>query len=509
MKKLHSILFAVLTASASYAAELWYQAVDDVRSWDTLAAWQGANALPTSTDIINLNNSSIVVPNYLRITNGVTALASVLHIGDQKMEDGRLVGLKIEQGGTLNLTASGTFNLIVGNEGRGALWLDGGEVKASGWNVFIGNHTGSYGEIVVGHGAAFTPAEQNSQWKKSMIVGLYGIGKMTTFADIGFPLMELRIGGTTQGWSSFHAAGSTVLCDICQVGGIVYYGEEVGIQNVRNDLPGYGELILSNATLKIASVLPENTVAQFSIGRFDGGYGILRGCGAVQGSGADSNNVRIWMNEGQIIADGFGEEAALDLNSVVSIRNNTSEIAADTTNGWYAVNKGAALFPRIWFSSDSTTTVVGGWSGDTDPGFVNSVGVSVSGVEGSNRHLRGGLFADGRSDVHADLMPRNDGVIGIWKIGMTASVSGSDVLDYGSADLTFRYDQSKVNVGEPIALYRWNGFRWERVAEKIADSTFKISASDLVRPASYGGIYNIGTFALVKKDLKGLVITVL
>jgi hypothetical protein len=215
------------------------------------------------------------------------------------------------------------------------------------------------------------------------------------------------------------------------------------------------------------------------------------------------------MDEGKIIADGFGEEAELNLNSVVSIRNNTSEIAADTENGWYAVNKGAALFPRIWFSSDSTTTVVGGWSGDTDPGFVNSVGVSVSGVEGSNRHLRGGLFSDGRSDVHADLMPRNDGVIGIWKIGMTASVSGSDVLDYGSADLAFRYDQSKVNVGELIALYRWNGSRWERVAEKIADSTFKISVSDLVRPASYDGIYNIGTFALIKKDLKGLVITVL
>ena len=83
--------------------------------------------------------------------------------------------------------------------------------------------------------------------------------------------------------------------------------------------------------------------------------------------------------------------------------------------------------------------------------------------------MRGGLFSDGRSDVHADLMPRNDGVIGIWKIGMTASVGGSGVLDYGSADLTFRYDQSKVNVGEPIALYRWNGSRWERVAEKIAD----------------------------------------
>ena len=33
--------------------------------------------------------------------------------------------------------------------------------------------------------------------------------------------------------------------------------------------------------------------------------------------------------------------------------------------------------------------------------------------------------------------------------------------------------------------------------------------SDLARPTSYDGIYNIGTFALIKKDLKGLVITVL
>ena len=78
--------------SHSASADLWYQAVDEVRSWDTLAAWQGASALPTSSDRINLNNASIVVPNYLRITNGVVAAASELYVGEQKMDDGRLVG---------------------------------------------------------------------------------------------------------------------------------------------------------------------------------------------------------------------------------------------------------------------------------------------------------------------------------------------------------------------------------------------------------------------------------
>ena len=374
MKKLHSILFVACAASVSHSAsaDLWYQAVDEVRSWDTLAAWQGASALPTSSDRINLNNASIVVPNYLRITNGVVATASELYVGEQKMDDGRLVGLKIEQGGTLNLAADGSYNLVVGNYGRGSLWLDGGEVAASGWNAFIGKHTGSYGEVVVGEGSAFTPAAQNSKWTKSMIVGLCGIGRLITHSDMGFPLMALRVGGNTQGWSSFCAAGSTVRCNICQVGGLVYYGETVGIQNERIDMPGYGELILSNATLKIESALPENTVGQFAIGRFGGGYGILRGCGDVQGSSADPNNIRIWMNEGKIVADGFGKEAALDLNAVVSIRNNTSAIAADTTNGWYAVNKGAALFPRVWFDTSSKETVLGGWSGDKEPGFVNS-----------------------------------------------------------------------------------------------------------------------------------------
>ena len=498
--------FVSLLAPVSFAADLWYQAVDgdSERSWDTPAAWHDGGALPTSSDNVKLNNASIVVPNYLRITNGVTAAAASLTIGEQKMNDNRLVGVKVEEGGTLNMTASAKYNLIVGDYGHGALWLDGGTMTSSGWSVIAGHHSGgSYGEITVGSGSSFVPTSSDNT--KAMIIGLGGIGKMTAWGNVGYSKMELRIGGNTTGWSTFYAAGSDVTVKDCQIGGIAYFGEDVGIYNVQNDMPGYGELILSNAALKVADSLPDNTSGQLRIGRYAGGYGILRGSGTVQGSTLSSNNVRIWMNEGKIVADGFGEEATLDLNTVVSIRNNSGSIPADTTNGWYAVNKGAALFPRTWFNTGSLTATIGSFSGDTTPGYVNSVGFSISGVHADNTYFRGGLFAEDRSDVHADSLPDNKGIVGIWKFGITTDLTGTTTRNYSSVNLDFRYDQSKVKTGEVLALYRWNGSAWTEVAEKNADSTYRIAVTGLEKPNSWDGIYDIGTFALVKKA-GGLVI---
>ena len=267
-------------------------------------------------------------------------------------------------------------------------------------------------------------------------------------------------------------------------------------------------MVLSNATLKIVKSLPSNTDAQLVIGRYAGSYGILRGCGVIQGSALGSNNVRIWLNEGQIIADGFGEEKLLDMNTVVSIRNNTTTTASDTTNGWYAVNKGAVLFPRTYFNSASASTMLGEWALEGAPRFVNSVGVSLSGVAGSGeRFLRGGFFSADRSDIHAESLPAGSTVVGVWKMGITGSISGTDVKGYSTVSLDFRYDRSAVRLGSTLQLYRWTGSAWEKVAEKAADSTYRISVSGLTPPASYDGIYNIGTFALLNVK-SGLVVIV-
>ena len=96
-------------------------------------------------------------------------------------------------------------------------------------------------------------------------------------------------------------------------------------------------------------------------------------------------------------------------------------------------------------------------------------------------------------------------------MGITGSISGTDVLGYSTAGLDFRYDQSKVKIGDTLSLYRWTGSAWNKITTKQADATLRISVSELSAPESpesYDGIYNIGTFALLAKSTVGLTIIV-
>lgn len=123
---------AAFCAPAVFAAELSYRAVDAERSWDVPSAWLYSGSLPTSNDTVKLNDASIAVPDCLRITNNVTARAAALLIGAGASNGDLVAGLKVEQGGTLNLAGSGWYNYFtVGDSGRGSLVIDGGTVEPS------------------------------------------------------------------------------------------------------------------------------------------------------------------------------------------------------------------------------------------------------------------------------------------------------------------------------------------------------------------------------------------
>jgi hypothetical protein len=72
--------------------------------------------------------------------------------------------------------------------------------------------------------------------------------------------------------------------------------------------------------------------------------------------------------------------------------------------------------------------------------------------------------------------------------------------------LTFRYDHTKVERGDRLKLYRWNGSAWTRVAAAKATDNPRISCSGLA-PVS-GETYNVGTFALMSRKPTGLSIIV-
>ena len=208
------------------------------------------------------------------------------------------------------------------------------------------------------------------------------------------------------------------------------------------------------------------------------------------------------MGNGQIIGDGFGEQRTLDLNTVVSITNLFTN-ADDGTNGWYAVNKGAVLFPRVYMSTATDTRIIGSWTRQAAPDFVNSVGYTVRGVTsyGNGYDLRGGVFAADRNDVHADTLPKSGSVVGIWKLGLFTNITDFTPKSFQSMDLTFRYDHTKVKEECRLNLYRWNGSSWSCVTSAKATENPRISCSGLTPIA--GESYNIGTFALMCRKTKG------
>jgi hypothetical protein len=115
--------------------------------------------------------------------------------------------------------------------------------------------------------------------------------------------------------------------------------------------------------------------------------------------------------------------------------------------------------------------------------------------------VRGGLYAADRSDVHADALPKSGEVVGIWKMGVFSALVDLSAKSFQSIDLTFRYDHTKVERGDLLNLFRWNGSAWTRVASAKATENPRISCSGLAPVA--GETYNVGTFALMRRKTKG------
>ena len=210
------------------------------------------------------------------------------------------------------------------------------------------------------------------------------------------------------------------------------------------------------------------------------------------------------ISRGQVVADGFGEQKTLDFGSLANVKFG-GDWSLDATNGWYAVNKGKVQFPRVWQKPTSKDQTLTGCCGDvvsqTSPSNqVNGVGFAISGFGSTGeRYFRCALYAEDRTDVHLDSLPENSGIVGVWSMRFD---DGKTYCSVNNINLTFHFDPAKVRTGQRLALYRWGGSAWVKVATGAASSDRLFSVSGL---ASLSQSENIGTFALVKKN-GGLVI---
>lgn len=225
---------------------------------------------------------------------------------------------------------------------------------------------------------------------------------------------------------------------------------------------------------------------------------------------ADQNPFGVFLDGGQVIADGAGEDRDLCLNNLTDVGRSAEEGNASGSNGWYAVNHGRVIYPHARALAKDGSFCVGDYYTKTTPDLVNACAVTLTG-NGSGSYLHAALYAPDRTDVPAGIVcGKKDKVLGIWRMGYCTGESGPTpgaAKTFTSASLTFRYDALAAGKGSKYAeryvieTYRYDGSAWQKVAEQENDTDNALVTLTGITPYTDTVVpgYNIGWTAIVAR----------
>jgi RNA polymerase sigma factor (sigma-70 family) len=197
------------------------------------------------------------------------------------------------------------------------------------------------------------------------------------------------------------------------------------------------------------------------------GDGVIHGWGKVTLTGP-------FVQNGRVIADGFGQSRLLDFSSMEFVAN-TIDNAPGAANGWFARDGGALRLPPLRVFGDGDYT----WGeSPTDPqlDLVNSLRLTLHNVT-----VGGSLLVTLRSG--GEYAPRElpaSSLLALWEL------DGDDVR-FGSADLTVRYDDIQLAMlgqdATQLSLYGFDG-SWQRIdpARLAVDVEHSLLLASLDRP---------------------------
>ncbi len=270
------------------------------------------------------------------------------------------------------------------------------------------------------------------------------------------------------GWVDTTSAGNfPCVGTFNQSGGTVTIQDAVAIGYGYNNADSTGTYNFTGGTLT-----DDANNADLYV-RYDGGTGTFQGRGTVDLSGTLQNN-------GRVIADG----GTLNMSSFGSVTNTMDNTM---TNGWFAMDGGKLELPSVPVSGDGSYN----WGedpSDTQIDLVNSARVTFAGVSGSG-------------DLDIDLLdPANaaapntttfEEVVGLWEVANTG-------FAFGSADLTFRYDDASTANESKLQLFQHEGGSWVEVPSTLDMVNNLISATGLTSFSAFvvGAIPEPSTVAL-------------
>ncbi len=190
------------------------------------------------------------------------------------------------------------------------------------------------------------------------------------------------------------------------------------------------------------------------------------------------------INNGRLIADGYGRSRVLDLSSVASVTN-TIENEADGAHGLYARRNGQLRLPAIHVPSDGDFNW-GESANDRVPDLVNSVRLGFSGVKAAGTASLTLLSPDDPSATTALGAPADAVFVGLWKFDRTG-------LESDSTRLLVRYDEQMVeHLGLPeaaLSLWAYDG-SWQQMslADTILDIDQNLIGGELSSQFEYFGV---------------------
>jgi RNA polymerase sigma factor (sigma-70 family) len=529
---------------------------------NTAAAYVAPPAAITSPKEFQLNTAKAVTA----AASAPSVAASVATLAPttiQPMVVDSMAASGLGETRTLSKGVVSTSQVVIGESGAGEFFHTGGEMRVS-QSVVLGENAGSSGTYSISQDAKLTTP--NLTIGKSgkgtvkqdggtvVVANNQRSGTVTIAQDVGSSGKYLLDGGGKlyadnivvgdRGTASFDQKNGTVATNWANLGkestgngawtvegGKVQLGDltaaavadqfSTPVSTAQSALPpptpvlevgrkGSGTLTLhaSNPDGAAIQELPGIQGSALVVRSSQTGDGMLRGYGKVNLTGPVVQN-------GRIIADGFGAKRALDFSSAQLVTN-TIDNPAGQHNGWYAQQGGSIVLPSIKITGENAYTW-GEEKNDREIDLVNAVRFTPHGsqVTAGNGAISLSLLDPSSIDVAP--LPDGRTAVSLWSLDSS--------IDLSSIDLMVRYDDlaaddAKINEAD-LGLWVYESGNWQALADAsagvdvdrhllwaTADGTPSyLAASSSGQPAlPTSGVPEPSTFALFTMSLTALLV---
>jgi RNA polymerase sigma factor (sigma-70 family) len=415
--------------------------------------------------------------------------------------------------------SGGSFHartLIVGDKTSGSVTQTGGDVKVDN-QVIVANQPASSGSYSVSGKTSTLSAP-------TIVVGNAGSGTMsqsggTVAAVTPTHTGTLTLGAQTGGSGAYILTGGTLVVDntiIGQsgVGSLTQTGGSAILNSVEigQNASGVGTLSLSGGSFTLSasvdpSTLPDGTVAASPIpppspvlvvGESGSGTVVLNpstptaiaqdssvgsasliirsltnGSGTLQGWGTVAVTGPLVQN-GRVIADGFGQPHTLDLSSASFVSSTIPNSTSGGTNGWFAQNGGSLVLPAIKITGEQAYN----WGDDQ---YVSSISL-VNSVRFTPHELSGvGAISITLLDPKSSDVPQLPvAATSLWQLDSS--------VDFSSIDLMARYDDAmaaSMQIPEDqLKLWVYDG-GWQMLDGSVLDLSDKLISATFDGMPSY------------------------